>query len=75
VVRLCGACCGLIVFSALIVSGLAIGNSVNTIILRAVGGLFGGLFLGLTLGFLATVVIKENTSPTGSTHPTGQENT
>jgi hypothetical protein len=73
VARLCGACCGLTVFSALILNGLYLGIQVETIVLRAVTGLFGGLFLGLTLGYLATIVIKENASPTGQTPPAGQE--
>ncbi len=58
--RLCGACCGLVVFSAMILRGLAVGNSVQVIILRAVTGLFAGLVLGSVVGWVGMILIRDH---------------
>ena len=58
--RLCGACCGLLVFGAMIITGLLARNPIETIVLRAVGGLFGGLFLGMFAGWIGCFVVRDN---------------
>jgi MFS family permease len=60
VARLCGACCGLVVFSAMILRGLAVGNSAQVIILRAVTGLFAGLVLGSVVGWVGMILIRDH---------------
>ncbi|MBI5763882.1 MAG: hypothetical protein HZA51_10200 [Planctomycetes bacterium] len=57
--RLCGVCCGLVVFSAMILRGLAVGNTPQVIILRAVTGLFAGLVLGCVVGWLGMILIRD----------------
>ena len=57
--RLCGACCGLLVFSATILAGLLAGNPIENIILRSVAGLAGGFVLGCAAAWIATVVFQE----------------
>jgi len=59
VVRLAGACCGLLVFSGIIVCGLAAGNPPELIIYRAVIGLLAGFVLGAVLGAVAMTVARE----------------
>ncbi len=59
--RLCGACSGLLVFSAMIVCGLAAGNAVEVIVQRALWGMLGGLLLGGLAGYVAEMVVRENT--------------
>ncbi|MCG8406203.1 MAG: hypothetical protein MI923_13485 [Phycisphaerales bacterium] len=67
-VQLCGVCCGLLLFSAMIICGLLSGNAVEVIILRAVGGLFGGLLLGMLTGWVGTLIVEENVdAPEGET--------
>ena len=58
--RLCGACCGLTVFSAMIVSGLMTGNAVELILGRAVVGLFAGVILGAFSGWVALFIVHDN---------------
>lgn len=57
--QLCGASCGLLVFSAMIACGMMAGNPVETITLRAIGGLFGGLVLGMVAGWIGTIVVRD----------------
>lgn len=58
-VRLCGACCGLLIFSATIFGGLLSGTAVEKIMLRALMGLFGGLALGCLTGWISLFVIRD----------------
>lgn len=57
--RLCGACCGLLVFSATILAGLLAGNPIENIILRSVAGLAGGFVLGCVAAWIAMIVVNE----------------
>ena len=59
--RICGACCGLLVFSAMIVCGLMAENPAGKIVLRALYGLMGGFALGTVSGWIGTLIVKENT--------------
>lgn len=61
------------VFSALILNGLYLGIRIETIVLRAVAGLFGGLVLGLVMGRLAVLVFNDNRSPKRGMSPAGDE--
>ena len=65
--RLCGACCGLLVFSATILAGLFAGNPIEMIMLRSVAGLAGGFVLGCIAAWIAHVVVNE---PIESNEPT-----
>lgn len=56
---MCGACFGLLLFSAMIVCGMLAGNSVEGIVLRAVFGLFGGFVMGLVVGWVGVLVVAE----------------
>ncbi len=56
---MCGACFGLLLFSAMIVCGMLAGNSVEGIVLRAVFGLFGGFVMGLVVGWVGLLVVAE----------------
>lgn len=58
--QLCGVCCGLLAFSAMLLCGLLAGNPVQVIVLRAVGGLFGGLVLGTLAGWVGTLIVQDN---------------
>lgn len=58
-VRLCGACCGLLVFSATILAGLLANNPIEKIMLRSVAGLAGGFLLGCVAAWIALVVFHE----------------
>ena len=58
--RLCGASCGLLLFSAMIFCGILAGNPAEVIVLRAVGGLFGGLFLGMLAGCIGVLIVRDN---------------
>jgi hypothetical protein len=58
--RLCGACCGLMVFSAMIVCGLLAGNSAENILSRAIVGLFAGLILGALSGWVGLYIVRDN---------------
>ena len=58
--RVCGACCGLLVFSAMIVCGILTGNPVQDIIIRALVGLLGGFVLGWLSGWIGIFVVREN---------------
>ena len=59
-VRLCGACLGLLVFSAMIVRGLLVGNPPEVILERALIGLVGGTLLGCVAGWLGSIVVADN---------------
>ena len=58
--RLCGACCGLVVFSAMIIRGTLAGNSAQQIILRSVTGMFAALLLGGAVGWVGMVLVRDN---------------
>ncbi len=58
--RICGVCCGLLLFSAMIVCGMMAGNPPPKTILRALVGLFVGYLLGLLSGWLGMFVVQEN---------------
>ncbi|MFQ5411624.1 MAG: hypothetical protein ACE5EC_04980 [Phycisphaerae bacterium] len=58
--ELCGAASGLLAFSAMIFCGLYAGNRIETIVLRAVGGLIGGYVLGVLVGWIGTMVVRDN---------------
>lgn len=58
--RLCGACCGLTIFSAMIVCGLMAGNAVEMILGRAIVGLFAGVILGAATGWIALFIVQDN---------------
>lgn len=58
--QVCGACCGLLVFSAIILCGMLAGNSVAHIMLRALLGLFGGYLLGSLSGWIGTFVVRDD---------------
>jgi MFS family permease len=60
VVRLFGVCCGLSIFSAVILSGLLVGNPVERIVLRAVLGLAGGFLLGAAAGWIGLALVGDN---------------
>ena len=57
--RLCGACCGLLIFSATIFGGLLSGADAEKIMLRALVGLFGGLALGCLTGWIGLFVVRD----------------
>ncbi|MCZ6684337.1 MAG: hypothetical protein O7B26_14235 [Planctomycetota bacterium] len=59
-VRLCGACLGLLVFSAMIVRGLLVGNPPEVILERALIGLLGGTLLGCAAGWLGSIIVADN---------------
>lgn len=58
--RLCGVCCGLTVFVAMLTHGLFAGVGVQTLLLRAVAGMFAGCVLGAVVGWLGLAVVTEN---------------
>ncbi len=58
--RICGVCCGLLLFSAMIVCGMLAGNPPPQTILRALLGLFVGYLLGSFSGWLGMFVVQEN---------------
>lgn len=58
-VRLCGACCGLLIFSATIFGGILSGTPDEKIMLRALFGLFGGLALGSLCGWIGLFVVRD----------------
>jgi len=60
VAELCGAASGLMAFSAMLFCGMWAGNRVETIVLRAVGGLLGGYVLGSLVGWMGTIVVRDN---------------
>lgn len=57
--RLCGACCGLLIFSAMIVGGLASGNPATRIMIRAMVGLGGGYLLGVLVGWIGAFIVND----------------
>jgi uncharacterized membrane protein YeaQ/YmgE (transglycosylase-associated protein family) len=65
VAQLCGASCGLLLFSAMVVCGMIAGNPVETITVRAIGGLFGGLMLGMVAGWIGTIVVQDIAQTSG----------
>ena len=58
--QLCGACFGLLAFSAMIVCGMFAGNPPEKIVLRAVVGLFAGFVLGVVAGWIGLCIVKDN---------------
>lgn len=72
--RLCGVCCGLLVFSAVILAGLFAGNSVEKIILRSVIGLSGGYGLGCIAAWIALVVVNDQSKAKGPMPIAASEN-
>ncbi len=62
--RVCGACCGLLVFSAIILCGLLAGNSAEHIMLRAVFGLLAGYLLGSLSGWIGTCIVRDDAART-----------
>jgi len=66
---LCGASCGLLVFSAMILCGLLAANPAEIIVLRALGGLFTGFLLGLLVGWIGTLLMQENVEITADQPP------
>ena len=60
-----GACLGLLLFSALILCGMAVGNSPQKIVLRALVGLAGGFVVGSVAGWIAMSVVKDNAAARG----------
>jgi uncharacterized membrane protein len=72
--RLCGACCGLMVFSAMIVCGLMAGNSAENILSRAIVGLFAGVILGALSGWIGLNIVRDNVETQAEEHEeTGAE--
>ena len=69
--RLCGSCCGLLIFSAMILRGLLAGNAAEMILQRALIGLFGGLLLGTILGRVGLAVVSDNLPDTDGTAAAG----
>ena len=63
--RLYGACLGLLLFSALILCGMAVGNSPQKIVLRALVGLAGGYVVGALAGWVAMSVVRDNAAAPG----------
>lgn len=61
--RLCGSFCGCLVFSIIIVAGLAAGNSVEAVLLRAVFGLVAGVLLGSAAGWIGGHVARDRVEP------------
>ena len=59
-IQLCGACSGLVVFSAMIVRGMLVGNPPQTVILRALIGLVGALVLGQLVGWIGAILVRDN---------------
>jgi len=45
--------------------GIIAGNPVETIVVRAVGGLFGGLMLGMAAGWIGTIVVADIAQTSG----------
>jgi hypothetical protein len=65
VARLSGACCGLILFSGMLVCGLLAGNQPESIVLRALVGLIGGVLLGSLAGWIGLHIVNDTPqSPT-----------
>jgi len=64
--RLYGVCLGLLLFSAIIVSGIFAGNSAERIVLRAVVGLLGGFVVGTTAGWIGLSIVRDNVPAHGA---------
>lgn len=58
--RLYGVCLGLLLFSAIILSGMLAGNSAERVVSRAVLGLLGGFVLGTTAGWIGVWIVRDN---------------
>ena len=58
--QLCGACCGLLVFSAMILRGMLVGNPPQVVILRALIGLAAALVLGQLVGWIGSILVRDN---------------
>lgn len=56
-----GVTCGLMAFAAMIVRGLLVGNPVDVILFRSLGGLFGFLVVGTIAGWIAGLVLEDRT--------------
>ncbi len=59
-VRLCGACCGLTLFCAMLTYGLLAGADVQPLLLRSVAVMAAGVVLGSVAGWLGLAIMKEN---------------
>lgn len=59
-VRLCGACCGLTLFCAMLTYGLLAGADVQPLLLRAVAVMAAGVVLGSVTGWLGLAIMREN---------------
>lgn len=58
--RLAGASVGLVVFACMILRGLLVGNSVETILIRALWGITAGTIIGLIAGRIADHIIRDH---------------
>lgn len=58
-VRLTGACAGLLAFSVAVIRGLSVDNSIEIILQRAIVALIVFCGIGLTLGWMARHIIVE----------------
>ena len=58
--QLCGVCSGLVVFSAMILRGMLVGNPPQVVILRALIGLVGALVLGQIVGWIGGILMRDN---------------
>lgn len=61
--RILGSCCGLLLFSAMVLRGLLAGNPIEVVMSRALVGLFGGVALGALLGWAGMIVVADNPPP------------
>ncbi|HUN80354.1 MAG TPA: hypothetical protein VMV81_02480 [Phycisphaerae bacterium] len=55
-----GACCGLLVFSAMILRGLLVGNEPQVVITRALIGMAAAIVLGQFVGWIGSVIVRDN---------------
>ena len=60
ITRLCAAIVALLVFAAMILAGMAVGNPFATIIKRALMGLCGGLVVGYIAGYVSERIVNEH---------------
>ena len=60
ITRLTSAVVGLLAFAGMVLAGLAAGNSVSTILQRALVGLVGGMVVGWVAGYVTENVVHEH---------------